>query len=83
MAILQHEQRLFRHQLILAIKPDIKYQPVVLVIKLHSHLKKIQFGHILPGSFFVGFCAHFLAFNVLIEFELKDKKKNPIIITIQ
>lgn len=55
----------------------------MLVIKLHSHLKKIQFGHILPGSFFVGFFAHFLAFNVLIEFELEDKKMNPIINTIQ
>lgn len=60
----------------LPLKPDIKYQPMVLVIKLHSHFKKIQFGHVLPGSLFVGFCAHFPALKILIEFELEDKNTN-------
>lgn len=42
----------------------------MLVVQLHSHLKKIQFGRILLVAFLVGFCAHRLAFNILFEVEL-------------
>lgn len=69
---------MFKVQLIQAVKPGIKYRPVVLVIQLHPHLKKVQFSHILPDTFFVVLFAHFLAFNIFIEFELRDKKNKHI-----
>lgn len=46
------------------------YKPVVLVVQLHAHLEKIQFGGILLGAFCVLLGAHCFAFHILFKVKL-------------
>lgn len=43
----------------------------MLIVQLHSHLKKIQFGYIFFVLLLVGLCAHFVAFFILFKCELQ------------
>lgn len=54
----------------MSVQCKVSYKPVVLVVQLHPHFEKIQFGGIVLSAFRVFLRAHYIAFLVFLKGKL-------------